>query len=336
LRRLRCKDLCNTARATTQGADETSLEYTANPNTLRVRNAAPFTTAIRGEGTDYGVQGKAAFYGIHGSTTSEETGTGVYGIGGRGVFGRSYKGDAVYGQTNTGNGVKGESSIDSSSAAGVYGFADGLNSNGVIGEANKGPIAYAVWGKSTSGYAGFFQGRVNVNGTLTKSSGGFRIDHPLDPENKYLLHSFVESPDMLNVYSGNVATDENGDAVVQLPDYFEELNRDFRYQLTVIGQFAQAIVADEIRENRFAIKTDRPDITVSWQVTGVRRDAFARMNPVPVEEDKPSDERGTYLHPEAYRRPETQGAGYARERMLKEAQLERPDQEPTVPGKESG
>ena len=50
---------------------------------------------------------------------------------------------------------------------------------------------------------------------------------------------------MMNIYNGNVITDANGEAVVALPEWFEALNRDFRYQLTVIGQFAQAIVAEK-------------------------------------------------------------------------------------------
>src|SRR5207302_10281558 len=116
---------------------------------------------------------------------------------------------------------------------------------------------------------------VSIPGTLTKAAGSFKIDDPLDPANKTLSHSFVESPDMMNIYNGNVVTDERGEAVVALPSYFEALNRDFRYQLTVIGQFAQAIIMSEIKENRFQIKTDKPNVKVSWQVTGVRHDAFA-------------------------------------------------------------
>jgi hypothetical protein len=73
-----------------------------------------------------------------------------------------------------------------------------------------------------------------------------------------------------NLCSGNVTTDAHGDAIVTLPDDFAAHQRDFRYQLTVIGQFAQAIVSSEINDNRFAIKTDRPNVKVSWQVTGVR------------------------------------------------------------------
>jgi hypothetical protein len=137
---------------------------------------------------------------------------------------------------------------------------------------------------------------VNVSGTLSKGAGAFRIDHPLDPENKYLLHSFVESPDMMNVYNGNITTDANGDAVVTLPDWFESLNKDFRYQLTVIGQFAQAIVAEEIKANQFRIRTDKPAVKVSWQVTGIRKDKFAEDNRIKVEEEKLPADKGKCLH----------------------------------------
>ena len=143
-------------------------------------------------------------------------------------------------------------------------------------------------------------GDVTIRGNLIKGGGSFKIDHPLDPANKYLSHSFVESPDMMNVYNGNVRTDRRGLAVVTLPDYFEALNRDFRYQLTVIGQFAQAIVAREISGNRFTIRTNRPGVKVSWQVTGIRHDAFADAHRIPNEEDKPQQERGRYLHPELF------------------------------------
>jgi len=107
----------------------------------------------------------------------------------------------------------------------------------------------------------------------------------------------------MNVYNGNVTTDAGGEAIVTLPDYFEALNKDFRYQLTVIGQFAQAIVAEKVQNNRFVIRTDQPGAEVSWQVTGIRRDAWARGNPIPVEEVKPVEARGYYLHPEAFGLP---------------------------------
>jgi hypothetical protein len=143
-------------------------------------------------------------------------------------------------------------------------------------------------------------GNVSIKGNLSKGGGSFKIDHPLDPANKYLYHSFVESPDMMNVYNGNVVTNQRGLATVVLPEYFEALNRDFRYQLTVIGQFAQAIVAREIRGNRFTIRTDKPGVKVSWQVTGIRHDAYADAHRIQVEEEKAPQEQGRYLHPELF------------------------------------
>jgi hypothetical protein len=145
---------------------------------------------------------------------------------------------------------------------------------------------------------------VNIPGTLTKAAGSFKIDDPIDPANKTLSHSFVESPDMMNVYNGNIITDERGEAVVTMPKWFEALNRDFRYQLTVIGQFAQAIIAAEMKDNRFAIKTDKPNVKVSWQVTGIRHDAYANAHRIPVEQAKPATERGSYLFPAGFKGPQ--------------------------------
>lgn len=152
-------------------------------------------------------------------------------------------------------------------------------------------------------------GNAAISGSLSKGSGSFKIDHPLDPENKYLYHSFVESPDMMNVYNGNITTNAKGEAVVEMPEWFEALNKDFRYQLTVMGQFAQAIVKDELKENAFSILTDKPNVKVSWQITGIRKDAFAEKNRIPVEQAKPASEVGTYLHPAAFGQPDTKAIG---------------------------
>jgi hypothetical protein len=153
-------------------------------------------------------------------------------------------------------------------------------------------------------------GTVNVNGTFTAGDKKFKIDHPLDPANKYLYHTSVESSEMMNIYTGNITTDASGVATVQLPEWFEALNTDFRYQLTAIGQFAQAIVASEISGNKFSIRTDKPNVKVSWQVTGVRHDAFANANQIPVEVEKASADRGHYLYPEAFGQPATARIGY--------------------------
>jgi len=148
---------------------------------------------------------------------------------------------------------------------------------------------------------GHFSGNLTVTGKLTKGSGSFKIDHPLDPAHKYLSHSFVESPDMMNVYNGVIRLSAKGEAWVVLPDYFEALNGDYRYQLTAMGAPSPRLyIAREVSANRFKIAGGRPNGRVSWQVTGIRHDAYANANRIPVTEDKPSDEQGTYLHPDAF------------------------------------
>ena len=131
-----------------------------------------------------------------------------------------------------------------------------------------------------------------MTGTLTKGGGSFKIDHPLDPENKYLSHSFVESPDMMNVYNGNVdARTRTATATVELPAYFEALNRDFRYQLTVIGDFAQAIVA-----RRSPTSVSRSDRQAERQglLAGDRHPPgrVCQGEPDPGERDKPKASGG--------------------------------------------
>jgi hypothetical protein len=177
---------------------------------------------------------------------------------------------------------------------GVYGQATGIGGAGTH---------YGVFGFANGGatnWAGYFNGNVHVAGTLSKAAGTFKIDHPLDPANKYLSHSFVESPDMMNVYTGTITTNASGDAIAQLPAYFQKLNINYTYQLTVIGQFAQAIISEEINNNRFAIKTDKPNVKVSWLVTGIRNDPYAQEHRVVPEEEKKREERGKYLYPEGY------------------------------------
>ena len=171
---------------------------------------------------------------------------------------------------------------------------------------------YGIYGYSYNGNAAWLDGNVKISGTLTKASGSFMIDHPLDPENKYLSHSFVESPDMMNIYNGNVITDTNGDATITLPEWFEALNKEFRYQLTIIGgEFAQAVVSKEIASNQFSIRTDKPKIKVSWQVTGIRHDKYADAHRIPIEETKPDRERGHYQFPALYGQPEEKSIQWA-------------------------
>ncbi|MFY0643127.1 MAG: RHS repeat protein [Bacteroidia bacterium] len=165
----------------------------------------------------------------------------------------------------------------------------------------QGPTALFLDTLFSNGFIGLngqmvIQGNLDVLGNVSKLGGSFRIDHPLDPYNKYLVHSFVESPDMMNVYNGNIVTDANGDATITLPSYFQSLNMEYRYQLTCIGSFAQAVVWEEIENNQFKIKTDKPNVKVSWQVTGIRKDDYANENRLEVEQEKEQKMKGKLLY----------------------------------------
>ncbi|MBN2000236.1 hypothetical protein JW935_21985 [candidate division KSB1 bacterium] len=233
---------------------------------------------------------------------SAATNTGVYGYAtgsGYGVYGKNSSGDGgalgysnfgVEGWSNSGTGVWG----NSTSSDGVSGTSS--SGRGVYGRSDTGT---AVYGEKSGGgdYAGYFIGNVNITGVLSKGSGAFKIDHPLDPENKYLYHSFVESPDMMNIYNGTVVLNQNGEALVQLPDYFEALNKDFRYQLTCVGAFVPVYIAEKVNLNRFKIAGGREGIEISWQITGVRNDAFANAHRIKVEVEKEADNRGKYIYP---------------------------------------
>ncbi len=209
--------------------------------------------------------------------------------------------------------------LDAYATTAIYGLAANLPTPtltaGVVGDCGGIPGCEAIVGMGDAqnfADAGDFSGDVNITGKLTKGGGSFRIDHPVDPANKYLSHSFVESPDMKNIYDGVVITDATGFARVTMPEYFEALNRDFRYQLTVIGQFAQAIIGSKIAGNEFTIRTDKPGVEVSWQVTGIRQDAWANAHRIPVEEEKPEKERDHYIHPELFNQPPEKSIEWAK------------------------
>jgi trimeric autotransporter adhesin len=256
------------------------------------------------------------------------------------------------------NGGNGDLTIDASGNAGpglvaVGGASTSLSGTGIIasggfgqmtGEGGPGIVATGGAGESDgpggifaggnfimngdgidatagSGLAGYFNGNVTVTGAISAGTKDFKIDHPLDPANKYLVHASVESSEMKNIYDGTVTTDAQGNATVRLPSWFEALNSDFRYQLTVIGQFAQAIVSRKVQNNEFAIKTSMPNVEISWQVTGVRHDAYAIANPLVVEEEKDARLRGFFIHPELYgAQPERQIQWARHPRMMKQMQ----------------
>jgi len=258
-----------------------------------------------GTGITYGVYGSGSTYGVYGSGGTGVSGSGgSTGVSGTGTsIGVSGAGGptGTYG-SGTNSGVRG-----SSTYVGVWGTGTSwgmyAEATGTTGQ-NYG--IYAATDSPTSGFAGYFENNVYVAGSLTKAGGGFQVDHPLEPGDRYLVHSFVEAPERLNVYSGVVTLGTNGRATVQLPRYFEQANRDFRYQLTAIGAAAPDLhVASGVSGNAFVIAGGANGLQVSWQVTGVRADAWATANPRAVEPTKPTAARGRYLHPTLYGKPAT-------------------------------
>ncbi|HET9496462.1 MAG TPA: hypothetical protein VFR15_19715, partial [Chloroflexia bacterium] len=268
---------------------------------------------VRGDSfTGIGVYGGSTSdngYGVFGINTSS-SGFGVYGqadaLIARGVMGSSTGGYGVYGYTSTGIAVFGEGST---TGDGVWGLANCAGCYGVFGYSTAGQ---AVRGESSTGWAGYFQGNVNVTGTCCGAGQlTTKIDHPIDPENKYLVQSVVQSPDLKSVYDGSVTLNSKGEAVVTLPDYVQALNTDFRYQLTAVGAPGPNLyIAEKLTGNRFKIAGGKPGMEVSWQVTGTRIDPYAKAHPIQSEVDKPADDQGKYRHPAEWGQPESKGTNY--------------------------
>jgi hypothetical protein len=291
----------------------------------------------------YGLTSSSSFnsYGVYGQLTSTSPGSGAAAVAGF-TPSTTAEGPGVRGthgaDSGTAPGVLGETLSTTANAAGIVGTIDsnadysggvrGENLNsaccgfGVVGF-HKGqgigiggyaPNGFGVFGWSPNNWAAWLDGAVtitkdlHVNGTLYKGAGAFRIDNPLDPAHSYLQHSFVESPDMKNIYDGNVTTNANGYATVTLPKWFETLNKNFHYQLTIIGTRGwRARVVKEIAGNEFTIQTDLPRVKVSWQVTGIRHDPYANAHRIQVLVPKEGSAQGNYLHPRLYGQPQSKG-----------------------------
>lgn len=131
----------------------------------------------------------------------------------------------------------------------------------------------------------------SITGSVSKGAGTLVIDHPLDPENKLLYHSFVESPDSMNQYNGIASLDASGEALVQLPDYFEALNTDFTYQFFPLhAAMPDLYIKQKIQNNAFVIGGGTPGGEISWMVTGVRHDPYILAYPIIPEVAKGPDQ----------------------------------------------
>lgn len=206
-------------------------------------------------------------------------------------------------------GVIGQAGISGGTGTGVR--AENVNAanndNALEAVTNGNGSALFAQGRTT---AATFNGAVQINGdlTVTGTKSGFRIDDPRAPTKRTLTHTPVESDTLTVVYTGNVRTGRDGRAVVKLPGYATAIARDWRYQLTPIGQFGQAIVEREVgTSGRFTIRTEHPNTKVSWSVTGIRFDPQATHDAIVPVQRKVGDAIGHYLNPEAYGRPLSAG-----------------------------
>jgi hypothetical protein len=237
---------------------------------------------VFGEGMP-GVLGSGEI-GVAGNTSPGST-------GGIAVFGSTENGTGIVGHSENGIGISGDSSGDT----GVLGL--GVNAGVVAFNRNNDHAAYLA----SNCCAAWFTGDVHVSGTLSAGAKQFQIDHPLDPEGKYLIHASIESADRKNVYDGVTILDYSGDAEIVLPDWLEAINTDFRYQLTPIGTPCPGLyVAKELSGNRFKVSGGIPGTKISWQVTGIRKDPWALAHPMEVEKKKSAHEHGHYMHPELH------------------------------------
>ncbi len=284
------------------------------------------TTAVLGTSS-----GKA--FGVSGQILSTATGeAGIFGnnlrtTGGHGVLGKGFNG--TVGETNyeTGFGVFGLNHGTASLGNAVGTIGQGYV--GVWGETDDGPAAgvygqnvsaslvdnnVGIWGVGfigvlgetndyTYGYGLYSNGNFGASGTKA-----FVIDHPLDPGNKILKHFSIESPEVLNLYRGNTQLDNNGEALISLPDYFTAININFSYQLTPVGAPAPGLyIKQEIKDGSFVIAGGVPNSKVSWTVYAERNDMYMQKYPeakkVVVAKKKPD----TYIIPEIWGQPESKG-----------------------------
>lgn len=196
---------------------------------------------------------------------------------------------------------------------GVGGSSDGSGGRGVDGYCDHATgQTYGVIGqvRSPNGWALFSVGRFGATGTKD-----FRIDHPKAPLEKFLFHYCSEGPEPMNAYSGTITTDAKGYANVELPDYYADINKNERIQLTIVDEddsetFAQAKVIGLVMDGSFRIRTSAPGVKVFWRLEAVRNDAWVRRYGAPLEQEKVGNERGKYQQPELYDAPEEMGMYY--------------------------
>ena len=282
-----------------------------NANSVGISNTATGAYALENNTT--GAQNTAVGYQALASNDSDDnTAVGYYALRNdtagtlNTALGESALSNVTTGQQNTALGVGAGSNI----VSGSYNTFIGVNAGGSSGLTYATAIGYGASATENntlilgSGAAGSYptvgigtnspnitysldiQGSLHVSGSIVAGVKDFMIDDPIDPA-KDLYHASVESSEMKDFYDGVAILDRKGRAVVRLPDWFEALNGEFRYQLTAIGRPAPGLyIAREIRGNEFEVAGGKPGMKVSWTVTGVRHDEWAKAHPLHVEEIK--------------------------------------------------
>ena len=245
--------------------------------------------AVIGDG-NYGVWGQTTYgpAGVFGINTRTNGGHGVWGQGVNGVVGES--------SDINGYGVWGSNSATTDPGTGVA----GVGVTGVAGQSTNTSLSYGLYSYDDGGITNQLDVGGNFFAGGTKS---FRIDNPNDPANKFLVHFCAESPEVLNIYRGTIILDNNGEAIVELPNYFEEINKNFSYSLTPVGSAAPNIfIKEKVSNGKFIIAGGNPNQEIDWVVYAERNDKYLQNNPEirNVEPEKTGRYKNKYVHPLLY------------------------------------
>jgi hypothetical protein len=123
-------------------------------------------------------------------------------------------------------------------------------------------------------------GASSFAGSLTKGSGSFKIDHPLESkkDTHHLVHSFVESPQANNIYRGSVALSD-GQATVNLDEVSTMTEGTFVALNTSIHVYTSNesdwdAVKGSVSGNILTIECQNAESNamVNWLVIGERQD----------------------------------------------------------------
>jgi hypothetical protein len=265
--------------------------------------------------------------GVYGAST---TGSGVLGFGPTGVYG--YGGWGVYGYSEATDGIGLVAEVSDPALIAIAANASTANGTGVSGVADAGASATGIYGMSSTGKAGFFEGDVEVTGELTVPAALLQVDHPEAPGERWYRQALVGAFERVTVLSGNAVSGPNGRVTVRVPGIFERTHQDVRYQVTAIGRAAAPFIARELAGGRFTIDAGVAGVRLSWQLTGVRDDASARRSALTVEAVKRPHERGRYVEPSLYGRPRSRGLRHrpSTGRPTRPERFGRPERDPDL------